>query len=51
MANSMLELGSLVVDVNANRLDGRFISGEGMVLDHFSITKGVGDAPVGTCDR
>lgn len=51
MANSMLELGSLVVDVNANRLDGRFISGEGLVLDHFSITKGVGGAPVGTCDR
>ena len=51
MANSMMETGALIVDVNGNRLDGRFISGEGMVLDHFSITKGVGAAAVGSCDR
>jgi len=51
MADSMMETGSLVVDVKGDRLDGRFISGEGMVLDHFSITKGVSGAPVGSCDR
>ena len=51
MASSMMEIGSLVVDVNGSRLDGRFIGGEGMVLDHFSITKGVESATVGTCDR
>lgn len=51
MANSMMETGTLIVDVNGERLDGYFISGEGMVADHFSISKGVAGAAVGTCDR
>lgn len=51
MANSMMEIGALVVDVKGNRLDGRFISGEGMVADQFSITKGVKAAAVGHCER
>lgn len=49
MATALMETGSLIVDINGSRLDGRFISGEGIVADHFSITKGVKDAPVGAC--
>lgn len=49
MATSLMEIGSLVVDINRNKLEGRFINGDGMELDHFSITKGVESAPVGTC--
>lgn len=51
MARSLMKTGSLVVDVKSDRLDGRFIGNGGEVLDHFSITKGVNDAPVGTCER
>lgn len=50
MAKSMMETGALVVDVKGNRLDGWFISGEGMVADRFSVTKGVVGARVGTCE-
>jgi len=51
MASSMMETGALVIDVQGNRLDGRFISGEGLVVDHFSITKGVAEAAVGVCGQ
>ena len=51
MASSLMKIGSLVVDVDGNRLDGRFIGGEGEVLDHFSITKGISEAAVGSCER
>ena len=51
MANSMMKIGSLIVDVKGDRLDGYFIGGDGKALDHFSITKGIADAPVGTCVR
>lgn len=51
MATSLMEVGSLVVDVNGSRLDGRFIGSNGKVLDHFSITKGIERAPVGNCEQ
>jgi len=41
MITSLNVLGSLVVDVNANRLDGRFLGTSGAVLDSFTIMKGV----------
>ncbi|MDH5445918.1 MAG: metallophosphoesterase family protein [Gammaproteobacteria bacterium] len=50
MAESLMETGSLVVDVVRNRLDARFISGEGLIADHFSITKGVNNATVNGCE-
>jgi hypothetical protein len=37
---SLPRLGSLVLDVNGNRLDASFLSEAGERLDHFSIVKG-----------
>jgi len=39
MFMSLLQLGSLVVDVNGNRLDGRFLRETGNVEDYFTIFK------------
>lgn len=39
-------LGSLVLDVNTNRLDVRFIRETGAVVDHFTIRRGI--SPVDT---
>lgn len=39
MAFSMLETGSLVIDVEGNVLTSRYINSEGMVIDEFSIEK------------
>ena len=39
MAVSMEEAGSLVIDVEGNRLTSRFINDEGVVKDEFSIQK------------
>jgi hypothetical protein len=36
---SMLNLGSLVLDINGNRLDGRFVRETGLIADSFSILK------------
>lgn len=36
---SVLELGTLVVDVSSNRLDARFLRETGVIQDHFTITK------------
>jgi hypothetical protein len=36
---SVIELGSLVVDVNSNRLDAMFLRETGEIQDHFTITK------------
>lgn len=44
MISSMNVLGSLVIDVNGNRLDARFIDTQSAVRDSFTIMKGV---PVG----
>lgn len=45
MAIASGELGSLVIDVEGDRLDAHFINQLGEELDHFSITKGVATAP------
>ncbi len=39
-AVSLFEYGSLIVDVDGNRLDARFINDKMQVLDNFSIIKG-----------
>ena len=45
MAVSIADLGSLVVDVDDNVLDGYWIDDEGATRDHFRIVKGVGQVP------
>ena len=39
MGHSLLELGSVVVDIEGLRLDARFINDKGEVRDHFRIEK------------
>jgi acid phosphatase type 7 len=41
-------LGSLVIDVNSNRLDYRFLNTSGEALDYFSIDKSPQEAPPAT---
>jgi fibronectin type 3 domain-containing protein len=48
MYTSALSLGSLVLDVNGDRLDLMFLSDTGAQLDHFSIVKGDPTAAPGT---
>ena len=45
MAVSIADLGSLVVDVDDNVLDGYWIDDTGVTRDHFRIVKGVGQVP------
>jgi PKD repeat protein len=40
MVISLLELGSVVLDVNGNRLDAKFLTAAGEVLDEFTVFKG-----------
>ncbi len=40
MSLSRLELGSLVFDIDGNRLDAKFINGSGVITDYFTIDKG-----------
>jgi hypothetical protein len=42
---SMNVLGSMVLDVNGDRLDARFIDNTGATRDYFTITKGTAAAP------
>ncbi len=35
-----LELGSMIIDVNGTRLDASFLNDQGIISDHFTITKG-----------
>lgn len=37
---SRLELGSLIFDIAGNRLDAKFINGDGVITDYFTIDKG-----------
>src|SRR5262249_17319956 len=37
---SLNRLGSMVIDIESNRLDAKFVRENGLVDDHFSITKG-----------
>lgn len=39
-------LGSLVVDVNGDRLDGRYLTNTGAISDHFTMIKNTGQPPV-----
>ena len=39
-------VGSMVLDVNSNRLDAKFLSHVGQVEDYFTILKGVGAEPL-----
>ena len=36
---SLNEIGSLVIDVNSNRLDAQFLTGSGTISDHFTLRK------------
>jgi hypothetical protein len=40
MITSINELGSLVLDINTNRLDVTFLNWQGVVRDHFTMVKG-----------
>jgi hypothetical protein len=40
MARSAAQLGSLVLDIDGGRLDGRFLDDSGRVVDHFVLHKG-----------
>jgi hypothetical protein len=42
---SMSVLGSMVLDIGADRLDARFIDNTGATRDYFTIKKGAGTAP------
>jgi hypothetical protein len=42
----MAELGSLVIDVNGQRLDAKFLRETGAIDDHFTILKGAPPEPV-----
>ena len=46
MFRSLVVLGSLVLDVNGQQLDARFLDSTGTVQDYFTIFKGPGAAPV-----
>ncbi len=39
-------LGSLVLDVNGDRLDGRYLTSQGVISDHFTMIKDTATAPV-----
>ena len=49
MAVSLLEAGSMVVDVNGPQLAAYFINGDGQLADRFTLRKGVPSAPLGMC--
>ena len=40
MYHSELALGSLILDIDGNRLDGKFINSAGAIRDYFTIEKG-----------
>ena len=40
-----LQLGSMVIDIDDNRLDAKFLRETGAIDDHFTILKGSGPAP------
>jgi hypothetical protein len=40
------KVGSLVLDVNTNRLDAKFVSNTGTIDDYFTIRKGAGPEPL-----
>jgi predicted phosphodiesterase len=40
-AVNLLQLGSMIIDINDNRLDAKFINDKMQILDSFSIVKGI----------
>jgi hypothetical protein len=46
---SELVLGSMVIDIDGNRLDAKFLRETGAVDDSFTIIKGVGPEPLRIC--
>lgn len=44
-----LEIGSLVIDINGNRLDAKFLRETGAIDDHFTILKGVAPEALRIC--
>ena len=43
---SLSILGSLVLDVNGDRLEGRFLTSQGVISDHFTMIKDTATPPV-----
>jgi len=39
MASTVVELGSVVIDINGNRLDAKFVNDKGEIKDYFTILK------------
>jgi acid phosphatase type 7 len=46
MYSSEMTLGSLVLDVNGNQLDSKFITSTGSTNDYFTIIKSSGETPI-----
>ena len=46
MFRSLLRTGSLVLDLDGNRLDAKFLRDTGAIDDHFTILKGVPPEPL-----
>jgi len=46
MYTALLEVGSLVLDINGNRLDAKFLRETGAIDDYFTIIKGAPPEPV-----
>jgi len=45
-ARGLNQLGSMVIDIDGNRLDAKFLRETGAIDDHFTIIKGAGPAPL-----
>jgi hypothetical protein len=46
MYEALLEMGSLVIDIDGQRLDAKFLRETGVVQDYFTIIKGAADEPL-----
>jgi hypothetical protein len=46
MHTALLRTGSLVLDVDGNRLDGSFVRENGVIDDHFTMLKGTAPNPL-----
>jgi len=46
MHTALLEMGSLVLDIDGNRLDAKFLRETGAIDDHFAIIKGAPPEPL-----
>jgi acid phosphatase type 7 len=46
---TLLEMGSMILDINGNRMDARFLRETGATEDHFTIIKGGAPEPFRLC--